>query len=62
VLDPDADAAVGSDRQDPPIVNPLEVGAVPYFTWANRSVDAMRIWIPRDTGSAIVPPGDDGAG
>ena len=25
---------------------PVEVGAVPYFAWANRSVDAMRVWIP----------------
>ena len=24
----------------------VEVGAVPYFTWANRSVEAMRVWIP----------------
>jgi DUF1680 family protein len=61
-LEPDADAAGRSDGQVPPIVTPLEIGAVPYFTWANRSVDAMRIWIPRDAGSAIVPPGDDGAG
>ena len=25
----------------------ITVGAVPYFTWANRSVEAMRVWIPR---------------
>ena len=24
----------------------VEVGAVPYFTWANRTVEAMRVWIP----------------
>ncbi len=24
----------------------IEVGAVPYFTWANRRVEAMRVWIP----------------
>ena len=25
---------------------PLEVSAIPYFTWGNRSADAMRVWIP----------------
>jgi len=25
---------------------PIEVGAIPYFAWANRSVEAMRVWIP----------------
>jgi hypothetical protein len=24
----------------------VEVGAIPYFAWANRSVKAMRVWIP----------------
>jgi hypothetical protein len=24
----------------------IEVGAVPYFAWANRSVQGMRVWIP----------------
>ena len=32
---------------------PIEIGAVPYFAWANRSVDAMRVWIPRSS-----PAGD----
>ena len=27
--------------------SPVDVGAIPYFAWANRSVDAMRVWIPR---------------
>ena len=26
----------------------IEVGAVPYFAWANRRVEAMRVWIPTD--------------
>jgi hypothetical protein len=26
---------------------PLTAGAIPYFTWANRQVEAMRVWIPR---------------
>jgi uncharacterized protein len=25
---------------------PLEVGAIPYFAWANRAVDAMRVFVP----------------
>jgi DUF1680 family protein len=25
---------------------PIEVGAVPYFAWANRGAGAMRVWIP----------------
>jgi hypothetical protein len=25
---------------------PISVGAIPYFTWANRAVEAMRVWIP----------------
>jgi DUF1680 family protein len=24
----------------------IEIGAIPYFAWANRSVEAMRVWIP----------------
>jgi DUF1680 family protein len=26
--------------------NTLEAEAIPYFAWANRKVDAMRVWIP----------------
>jgi DUF1680 family protein len=26
----------------------IEVGAIPYFAWGNRAVDAMRVWIPTD--------------
>ncbi len=25
----------------------LVAGAIPYFAWANRTVEAMRVWIPR---------------
>lgn len=25
----------------------LAAGAIPYFAWANRQVEAMRVWIPR---------------
>ena len=31
----------------PEVVSPVDVGAIPYFAWANRSVEAMRVWIPR---------------
>jgi DUF1680 family protein len=31
-------------------VRPIEVGAIPYFAWANRSVEAMRVWIPVRSG------------
>jgi DUF1680 family protein len=24
----------------------IDIGAIPYFAWANRSVEAMRVWIP----------------
>ena len=37
---------------------PVEIGAVPYLAWANRTVEAMRVWIPRASSSIIV--GDDG--
>jgi DUF1680 family protein len=26
---------------------PIEVGAIPYYLWANRGVEAMRVWVPR---------------
>jgi DUF1680 family protein len=26
---------------------PQEIQAIPYFSWGNRSVGAMRVWIPR---------------
>jgi DUF1680 family protein len=38
---------------DPSEAMPIEIRAVPYFTWANRSVDAMRVWIP------VRPPGGE---
>jgi DUF1680 family protein len=38
--DPDQDA-VGSAG--------LTAGAIPYFTWANRKVEGMRVWIPVDS-------------
>jgi len=38
----------------------VEVRAVPYFTWANRSVDAMRVWIPITQASN--EPVEDGSG
>ena len=26
---------------------PIEIGAIPYFAWGNRTPGAMRVWIPR---------------
>jgi DUF1680 family protein len=37
--------------------SPIELAAIPYFTWANRTVEAMRVWIPRSA-----PAGPDSAG
>jgi DUF1680 family protein len=28
---------------------PTELTAVPYFTWANRGITGMRVWLPRTT-------------
>ena len=39
-----AAAVARSDADDD---RPIELAAVPYFTWANRTVEAMRVWIPR---------------
>jgi DUF1680 family protein len=36
---------------------PVEVGAIPYFAWANRSPGAMRVWIPVHHGMGP-DPGD----
>jgi len=35
------------DRAGATTDEPIEIGAIPYFLWANRSVEAMRVWIPR---------------
>jgi DUF1680 family protein len=32
--------------------------AIPYFAWANRSVEAMRVWIPAASGSQPGDPND----
>ncbi len=32
----------------------VEVGAVPYFSWANRGTGAMRVWIPLEEGAPNV--------
>lgn len=36
---------------------PIKVRAIPYFTWANRSVEAMRVWIPVAPGTATEATG-----
>jgi DUF1680 family protein len=35
----------------------IEIGAIPYFAWANRAVAAMRVWIP--TVDAAAPADTD---
>jgi DUF1680 family protein len=43
-----ADSVVGLEAKAvTPEQSTLTVGAGPYFTWANRTVDAMRVWVPR---------------
>ena len=43
--------AIGSRRRGGSLrcgaATAIELAAVPYFTWANRTVEAMRVWIPR---------------
>jgi DUF1680 family protein len=31
----------------------IDVVAIPYFSWANRAVEAMRVWIPVHAGSSV---------
>jgi DUF1680 family protein len=57
---PDAATTERTDGQVPEIATPVEVAAVPYFAWANRTVDAMRIWIPLDAGRPAGPHAGDG--
>jgi DUF1680 family protein len=33
--------------RDPASGDALVAGAIPYFAWANRGVEGMRVWIPR---------------
>ncbi|GIH23428.1 hypothetical protein Aph01nite_17380 [Acrocarpospora phusangensis] len=37
---------VGIDVPVTHSATPLTAGAIPYFAWANRQVEAMRVWIP----------------
>jgi len=38
-------ASVSASSSDSPTV---ELSAVPYFTWGNRDMGAMRVWIPAE--------------
>jgi hypothetical protein len=29
----------------------IQLRAIPYFAWANRAVEAMRVWIPLRSGA-----------
>jgi hypothetical protein len=33
----------------------FDLRAIPYFAWANRSVEAMRVWIPLDSEGRPAP-------
>jgi DUF1680 family protein len=35
---------------------PVEIGAIPYYAWANRVVEGMRVWIPATPADASGPP------
>jgi DUF1680 family protein len=61
VASPRSDLADGAVGLEVPAVGPggssVVVGAIPYFSWANRSVQAMRVWIPR-TASGLAGDSD----
>ena len=38
------------------VTNRVTIRAIPYFTWANRSVKAMRVWIPEQPEEAGEAP------
>ena len=40
----------------------IELRAIPYFAWANRRVEAMRVWIPTPTGNGNGAESGDDAG
>ena len=40
----------GSGARSGPASESIELRAIPYFAWANRSVEAMRVWIPATDG------------
>ena len=46
----EADASDHSDEDVDPTATTarIEIGAIPYFSWANRDIDAMRVWIPEE--------------
>ncbi|RIX26654.1 glycoside hydrolase family 127 protein [Amnibacterium setariae] len=43
---PEPYAALGGGEDDGVEREPVPIRAVPYFAWANRGADAMRVWIP----------------
>jgi DUF1680 family protein len=55
--------AVARRRGARQAADPIELRAIPYFAWANRTVEAMRVWIPANNRSATrSDPGEDGPG
>jgi DUF1680 family protein len=39
-------STVSADAEPDPSTTEIEIRAVPYFVWANRTGGAMRVWIP----------------
>ena len=39
--------AAGVVRSETAPDSAIDLAAIPYFTWANRTGEAMRVWIPR---------------
>ena len=39
-------AALYAADPSPPAVADATLTAIPYFRWANRGANAMRVWIP----------------
>ncbi|MVA75260.1 glycoside hydrolase family 127 protein [Auraticoccus sp. F435] len=35
-----------TDGGSPRVGEPVDLVAVPYYAWANREIDAMRVWVP----------------
>jgi DUF1680 family protein len=45
-----------SEREPGGALRPINMLAIPYFAWANRTVEAMRVWIPIQPDEAAEPP------
>jgi hypothetical protein len=55
-VDPTAGAIGSTGDGTGGVRNAIDLRAIPYFTWANRSAEAMRVWIPVRPNGADDPP------